>query len=111
MPTGALPPEVIRILDVKTPGSGEVATDFGFVDGLRPHDELKFVVCSEDDFRWSLEVIRRHALEGRSHLLFSPVWGQVEPRALAGWILESGIEARLSLQIHKVVWGPTTRGV
>jgi 7-carboxy-7-deazaguanine synthase len=110
-PTGALPPEVIRILDVKTPGSGEVATDFGFVDGLRPHDELKFVVCSEDDFRWSLEVIRRHALEGRSHLLFSPVWGQVEPRALAGWILESGIEARLSLQIHKVVWGPTTRGV
>ena len=110
-PTGALPPEVIRILDVKTPGSGEVATDFGFVDGLRPHDELKFVVCSEDDFRWSLEVIRRHALEGRSHLLFSPVWGQVEPRALAGWILESGIEARLSLQIHKVVWGPSTRGV
>lgn len=110
-PTDALPPETIRILDVKTPGSGEVATDFGFLDGLRPHDELKFVVCSEDDFRWSLEVIRRHALEGRAHLLFSPVWGQVEPRALARWILESGIEARLSLQIHKVVWGATARGV
>ncbi len=110
-PTGALPPETIRILDVKTPGSGEVATDFGFLDGLRPHDELKFVVCSEDDFRWSLEVIRRHALEGRAHLLFSPVWGQVEPRALARWILESGIEARLSLQIHKVVWGASARGV
>jgi 7-carboxy-7-deazaguanine synthase len=110
-PTGALPPEVIRIVDVKTPGSGEVATDFGFVDGLRPHDELKFVVCSEDDFRWSLEVIRRHDLERRAHLLLSPVWGRVEPRDLARWLLESGIEARLSLQIHKVVWGASARGV
>ena len=110
-PTAALPPGVIRILDVKTPGSGEVATDFGFVDGLRPHDELKFVVCSEADFRWSVEVIRRHWLERRAHLLFSPVWGRVEPRDLAGWLLESGIEARLSLQLHKVIWGPAARGV
>ncbi len=110
-PTGALPPEVVRILDVKTPGSGEVATDFGFVDGLRPHDELKFVLCSEEDFRWSIEVIRRHALQGRAHLLLSPVWGRVEPRELARWLLESGVEARLSLQLHKVVWGASTRGV
>ncbi len=110
-PTAALPAEVIRILDVKTPGSGEVATDFGFVDGLRPHDELKFVVCSEADFRWSLEVIQRHALERRAHLLFSPVWGQVDLKDLARWLLESGIDARLSLQLHKVIWGPTARGV
>jgi 7-carboxy-7-deazaguanine synthase len=110
-PTGALPAEVIRILDVKTPDSGEVATDFGFVDGLRPQDELKFVVCSEADFRWSVEVIRRHGLERRAHLLFSPVWGRVEPRDLARWLLESGVEARLSLQLHKVIWGPTVRGV
>jgi len=110
-PTESLPPEVIRVLDVKTPGSGEVATELGWLEGLRPHDEVKFVVCSEADFRWSVDVVRRHRLEGRAHLLFSPAWGTVEPRALAGWLLESGIEARLSLQLHKIVWGPEVRGV
>jgi 7-carboxy-7-deazaguanine synthase len=110
-PTEALPPEVIRILDVKTPGSGEPATDLSWLERLRPHDELKFVVCSEADFRWSAEIVRRHRLEGRAHLLFSPAWGAVEPKALAAWLLESGLDARLSLQIHKVVWGPDVRGV
>jgi 7-carboxy-7-deazaguanine synthase len=110
-PTDALPPEVIRILDVKTPGSGEPATDLSWLERLRSHDELKFVVCSEEDFRWSAELVRRHRLEGRAHLLFSPAWGAVEPKALAGWLLESGLDARLSLQLHKVVWGPDVRGV
>jgi 7-carboxy-7-deazaguanine synthase len=110
-PTDALPPAVIRILDVKTPGSGEVATDLAWLERLRPHDELKFVVSSEEDFRWSVDVVRRHRLEGRAHLLFSPVWGAVEPRALAAWLLESGLDARLSLQLHKIVWGPDVRGV
>ena len=110
-PTESLPPEVIRILDVKTPGSGEPATELGWLEGLRPHDEVKFVVCSEEDFRWSADVVRRHRLEGRAHLLFSPSWGSVEPRALAAWLLESGLDARLSLQLHKIVWGPDVRGV
>jgi 7-carboxy-7-deazaguanine synthase len=110
-PTDALPPEVIRIVDVKTPASGEPPPDLGYLDTLRPHDEVKFVVCSEEDFRWSEEVVRRHALEGRAHLLFSPAWGSVEPRDLARWLLESGLDARLSLQLHKVLWGAETRGV
>jgi 7-carboxy-7-deazaguanine synthase len=110
-PTEALPPEVVRILDVKPPGSGEVTTDFGYLERLRPHDELKFVVASEEDFTWSAEVVRRHALEGRVALLFSPASGQVEPRTLAAWLLASGLRARLSLQIHKLVWGPAARGV
>jgi len=110
-PTDALPPEVIRIVDVKTPGSGEPPPDLGYLDQLRPHDEVKFVVCSEEDFRWSRDVVRRHALEGRAHLLFSPAWGTVEPRELVRWLLESGLDARLSLQIHKVVWGADVRGV
>jgi len=96
---------------VKTPGSGEPATDLGWLDRLEPHDEVKFVVCSEDDFRWSREIVRRHRLEGRVHVLFSPVWGSVEPRELARWLLESGLDARLSLQIHKVIWGADVRGV
>jgi len=110
-PLDALPDEVVRIVDVKTPGSGEVATDFGYLDRLSRRDEVKFVVCSKDDFAWSREVVRRHALEGKVELLFSPVWGKVEPRELAAWILASGMEARLSLQIHKVIWGPEARGV
>jgi 7-carboxy-7-deazaguanine synthase len=110
-PLDALPPSAVRIVDVKTPGSGELTTDFAYLDRLMPHDEVKFVVCSEDDFRWSEDVVRRHRLEGRAHVLFSPAWGRVDPKDLARWLLESGLDARLSLQIHKVVWGPDVRGV
>ncbi len=110
-PLDGLPREAIRIVDVKTPGSGEPATDFGYLERLEPHDEVKFVVCSEEDFRWSEAVVRRHRLEGRAHVLFSPSWGQVEPKDLARWMLESGLDARLSLQVHKVIWGADARGV
>jgi 7-carboxy-7-deazaguanine synthase len=110
-PLDALPPEVIRIADVKTPGSGEPATELGWLDRLQPHDEVKFVVTSEEDFRWSARVVRDRGLEGRCAILFSPVWGRVEPRDLARWLLESGLTARMSLQIHKVLWGPDARGV
>ena len=110
-PLDALPPSVIRIADVKTPGSGEPATDLGWLDRLMPHDEVKFVVCSEEDFRWSERIVRDHRLTGRVEVLFSPAWGKVDPKDLARWLLESGLDARLSLQIHKVVWGPGTRGV
>ena len=110
-PLDELPPAAIRIVDVKTPGSGEPATDFAYLERLMPHDEVKFVVCSEQDFRWSVDVVRRHGLEGRAEVLFSPAWGSVEPKDLARWLLESGLDARLSLQIHKVVWGPGARGV
>ncbi len=110
-PLEALPHQAIRIVDVKTPGSGEVATDLGYLDRLAPHDEVKFVICSEEDFRWSADVVRRHRLEGRATVLFSPSWGQVAARDLARWILDSGLDARMSIQIHKVIWGPDVRGV
>jgi 7-carboxy-7-deazaguanine synthase len=110
-PLDALPAEVVRIADVKTPGSGEPATGLDWLARLAPHDEVKFVVSSEEDFRWSLDVIRRHGLEERLTVLVGPVLGRVEPRDLARWILESGLEARLNLQIHKVVWGAEARGV
>ena len=110
-PLDALPRQVVRIVDVKTPGSGEVATDFRYLDRLEPHDEVKFVVCSEDDWRWSLEVVRRHRLEGRVAILVSPVHGAVDPKDVARWILESGVDARMSLQLHKIIWGADARGV
>lgn len=111
LPLHELPASVVRIADVKTPGSGQVATDLAWLDGLSRRDEVKFVVCSEDDFRWSLDVIRRHRLEDRVEVLLSPSHGEVDPRDLARWMLESGVQARLNLQIHKVVWGPDARGV
>ena len=110
-PLVTLPRDVVRIVDVKTPGSGETTTDFAYLDALAPHDEVKFVVCSEDDWRWSLDVIRRHRLEGRVAVLVSPVHGAVDPKDLARWILESGVDARMNLQLHKIVWGADARGV
>jgi 7-carboxy-7-deazaguanine synthase len=110
-PLEALPAAVVRIADVKTPESGEPATDLSWLERLERHDEVKFVVSSEADFRWSADVIRRHGLEDRVTVLVGPVLGRVEPSELARWILESGLRVRLNLQIHKVVWGPDARGV
>lgn len=106
-----LPEDAIRIYDVKPPGSGEETRDFGYLERLRPHDEVKFVVASRADFDWSVEVARRHRLPGRVAVLFSPVVPAVEPKALVEWLLAAGIEARLSLQLHKLIWGPDARGV
>ncbi len=110
-PLDALPAAAVRIVDVKTPGSGEPPRDLAYLSRLERHDEVKFVVCSEEDFRWSRDVVRAHQLEGRVHVLFSPAWGQVDPKDLARWMLESGLDARLSLQVHKVIWGGGARGV
>jgi len=107
----ALPREVIKIVDIKTPGSGEVARELSVLDELDAKDELKFVVCSRADFDWSLALIREQRLEQRFQLLVAPAFGQIEPRDLAGWMLEAGLQARLNLQIHKYVWGPDARGV
>ena len=107
----ALPAAVVRIFDVKPPGSGEEPRDFAYLDRLRPHDEVKFVVASAGDFAWSVEVARRHRLPERVTVLFSPAVPAVAPKALAEWLLASGLEARLSLQLHKVIWGAEARGV
>jgi len=114
VPWESLPPEVIKIVDVKAPGSGEVANEahLARLATLGPHDELKFVVASRADFEWSEAVIRRLGLEGKhAALLFSPVWGAVEWKDLAAWILASGLDARMQLQLHKLIWGPETKGV
>ena len=107
----ALPREVIKIVDVKTPGSGEVAKSLAVLEELEAKDELKFVVCSREDFDWSAALVRQHRLEERFPILFSPSFGQVEASELARWLLESGLRARLNLQIHKYIWGADARGV
>lgn len=113
-PWDALPPEVAKIVDVKPPGSGEVAKDedLARLSTLGPRDELKFVVASEEDFHWSVDVIRRHGLDRLgAALLFSPVFGEVDDRDLARWLLDSGLDARMQIQLHKLIWGADARGV
>lgn len=105
-------PRVRIILDVKTPGSGEVEANFWpNLKRLKPIDELKFVCCDHDDFDWAVELIQARALLGRCPILMSGVHGLIEPAELAGWILDSGLPLRLQIQLHKLLWGPTARGV
>lgn len=103
----------IKILDVKCPGSGEAKHNFwANLEGLNPRDEIKFVIKDRADFDYALEVINKYALNRREpHVLMSPVWGAVEWRDLAAWILHAGVRARMQLQLHKLIWGADTIGV
>jgi 7-carboxy-7-deazaguanine synthase len=108
----ALPPEVIRIVDVKTPASGEShRMRWDVLDGLRAQDAVKFVVADEADYRWAADLIRSRSLGGRTEVLLSPVHGRLDPKQLVGWILRDRLPARLNLQIHKYIWAPEARGV
>ena len=106
-------PEGARvILDIKTPGSGEeAANDYANLQRLRKGDEVKFVLTSREDYEWARELVKRENLPGRATVLFSPAFRRIEPRDLAAWLLEDGLEARLNLQLHKYIWDPTKRGV
>ncbi len=105
-------PRVRRILDVKCPGSGMSAHNrWDNLAALSPRDEVKFVITGREDFLWAVEVIREHRLAGLAPLLISPVFGGVDPKEAAAWILESGLPLRLNLQLHKYLWGPDVRGV
>jgi len=110
--TSAVDPRVRVILDLKTPGSGEVeANDWSNIERLKPTDELKFVLCDRADFDWAENVVREHRLTERCPVLFSAAYGQVNPTDLAAWILESRLPIRLQLQQHKILWDPKARGV
>lgn len=100
------------VLDVKCPSSGEAhRMDLGNLMRLRPVDEVKFVVGDAADYAWARDLLRAHDLERRCRVLFSPVHGVLDPALLAGWLLEDRLEARLSLQVHKLIWGEGARGV
>lgn len=105
-------PRVRIILDLKTPGSGEAdANDWANLDRLRPHDEVKVVVCDHDDFLWAEQVVRRHQLLDRVPVVVGPSFGQVCPTDLASWVLDSKLPFRLQIQLHKILWEPNRRGV
>jgi len=105
-------PRVRRIVDLKCPGSGEASNNrWENLSFLRETDEVKFVVANRDDYEWACRAIRRYGIDGRCPVHLSPVWDAVEPAELAAWILEDRLPARLSLQLHKTLWGAEQRGV
>ncbi len=105
-------PRVRRIVDLKCPGSGEAANNhWPNLDHLRGTDEVKLVVDSREDYEWARSTIREHRIDQRCTVHLSPVWGAVEPAELASWLLEDRLPARLSLQLHKTLWGSEARGV
>jgi 7-carboxy-7-deazaguanine synthase len=112
-PTTRVPEAVVKIVDVKCPGSGEAArNDWSNLDRLSPHDELKFVVQDRTDYEFARDLIARCNLASRcAAILISPVHGVLDPRTLSEWMLADHLAARLQLQLHKYIWSPTTRGV
>lgn len=98
-------PRTMIVMDLKTPTSGEVDKNlFSNLEILKPSDQIKIVICNEQDYIWARELIREHRLTERLDVLFSPSWGQQDLRQLANWILEDGLEVRFQVQLHKVVW-------
>ncbi|HEY0802686.1 MAG TPA: 7-carboxy-7-deazaguanine synthase QueE [Steroidobacteraceae bacterium] len=102
----AVDARVSRVIDVKTPGSNEVARNrlenFHY---LTQRDQLKFVICSREDYDWSKAFLQEHALSGRCRILFSPSYNQQSPTMLAEWILADRLPVRFQLQLHKILWG------
>jgi 7-carboxy-7-deazaguanine synthase len=110
---GQLPREVIKVVDVKCPGSGEEGKFcFDNLALLEPKDQIKFVILNEDDYRYARDFLAQHDLHRHvDEVIFSPVFDQLAPRNLAEWILRDGLEVRMGLQLHKFIWGPEARGV
>lgn len=102
---GAVDARVMRVVDIKTPGSGEVAKNrWENLPLLNAHDELKFVLCDEADYHWAKELIAQHQLAQKCPILFSPVHGTMHPTHLAEWILRDRLPVRLQVQLHKILW-------
>lgn len=102
----AVDPRVVKVLDLKTPGSGELARNrYENLAYLNMRDQIKFVICDREDYEWARGLIEAEQLASRCEVLLSPVHHGLAPADLAGWMLADGINARFQLQLHKVLWG------
>src|SRR5262245_38271129 len=108
-----VPRDVVKVMDVKCPGSGESdRNEWRNLDRLSPHDQVKFVIKDRADYEFSRDLVVKHALDRRCDaVLFSPVHGVLDPVDLAAWILADRLPVRLQLQVHKHIWGADVRGV
>lgn len=112
-PIRDLPSPVVRVVDVKCPGSGEGGSFLlENLEHLASHDQLKFVLADRRDYEWAREFLQEHRLQDKVEtVIFSPVFGEMEPRPLAEWILADGLPVRVGLQLHKFIWNPEATGV
>jgi len=102
----ALPAGVVRVIDMKAPGSGESHRNrLDLLRDLRPGDAVKFVLEDEADYRWAVEMMGKHRLDHTCPVLFSPVHGRLAPTVLAEWILRDRLPVRMQVQLHKLLWG------
>ncbi len=102
---GAVDARVMRVVDIKTPASGEVEKNrWSNLALLTPHDEIKFVLCDENDYRWARDVMSQHRLAEKCEVTFSPVQGSLDATQLAEWILRDRLTVRMQVQLHKILW-------
>jgi len=103
---GGVDPRVVRVVDLKTPGSRESARNMmENLSYLGPRDVVKFVICDRADYEWARDMLSEERLTERCQVFFSPSWGQLDPGQLSEWVLEDRLEVRLQLQLHKIIWG------
>jgi len=103
---GGVDPRVVRVVDLKTPGSGESARNMmENLSYLGPRDVAKFVICDRADYEWARDVLSVQRLTERCQVFFSPSWGQLDPSQLSEWVLDDRLEVRVQLQLHKIIWG------
>ena len=106
MDISAVDTRVVRVVDLKTPGSGEESRNLlSNIEHLRARDQVKFVICDRPDYDWAKQMVTKNQLNLRCEVLFSPSYGQLEARHLAQWILDDHLPVRFQLQLHKVLWG------
>jgi len=99
-------PRVVKVMDLKTPGSGESARNrWENIQHLTPRDQIKFVICDRSDYDWATATLQRYRLTSRCEVLFSPSYGQLPARDLADWILADRLRVRFQVQLHKILWG------
>ena len=107
-----VPEPVIKILDIKCPGSGEDSKNlWDNLGHLNPGDEVKFVLADRADYEWSREILDRYNIHKKVKVLFSPVYDKLDLKELAAWVLEDNLPVRVQTQLHKVIWGKDTIGV
>lgn len=112
LPIKDIDPRVKIIMDLKCPSSGmEKKNLYENLEYLKPNDELKFVIGNREDYDWSVSKLKQYNLQGKCIILFSVVFGNLEPVDLVNWILEDKLDARFQLQMHKYIWHPQTKGV
>jgi 7-carboxy-7-deazaguanine synthase len=99
-------PRVVKVLDLKTPDSGEVEKNlYANLEHLNPLDQVKFVICSRQDYDWSCSMLEKHQLDQVCQVLFSPSFGQQPANELADWVLKDQLPVRFQIQLHKYLWG------